>query len=184
LLNNHDQVLTPKECKISQKKYQSGKTEGGIRVLKFILHVIGWLVTIILQAAVSYLIIFLISIIFAGVDTTSRAGWLASLFIIWLGYIVGINLVGMAALRWVWRGVAPLPIQRLIGSILGALIPLLILLPVGFSVQVGDVGTHFYDLVTNNWQPILAQASLFVAIVGYYIPGTIHLPAQQTQNNQ
>ena len=57
------------------------------------------------------------------------------------------------------------------------LIPLLILLPIGFSVPVGDTGTHFYDLVTNNWQPILAQASLFIAIVGYYVPGMINLPA-------
>jgi hypothetical protein len=151
--------------------------------VKFILHVLGWLVTIILQVAVSYLIIFLFSILFAGADTTSRAGWLASLFIIWLGYIIGINLVGIPALRWVWKGVRLLPAQRLIGTAIGALIPLLILIPIGFSVPVGDTGTQFYDLVTNNWQPVLAEASVFIGIVGFYVPGMINLPASHPEGS-
>jgi hypothetical protein len=152
--------------------------------VKFILHILGWLVTIVLQVAISYLIIFLFSILFAGADTTSRAGWLASLFIIWLGYIIGINLVGIPALRWVWKGVRLLPAQRLIGTATGALIPLLIILPIGFSVPVGDTGTQFYDLVTNNWQPVLAEASVFIGIVGFYIPGMINLPASQPEGSK
>ncbi len=151
---------------------------------KFILHLFGWLVTIIFQVAFSYLIIILFTIIFSGVDTTSRIGWLASLSVIWLGYVIGINLVGILALRWVWNGVRPLPTQRLIGTATGALIPLLILLPIGFSVPVGDTGTHFYDLVTNNWQPILAQASLFIGIVGYYVPGMINIPASLPESSK
>jgi hypothetical protein len=152
-------------------------------VLKFILHLLGWLITVILQVAVSYLIIFLFSILFAGVDTTSRSGWLASLLVVWSGYILGINLVGFAALRWAWRNVRPLTTQRLIGTAVGALIPLLILIPIGFSVPVGDTGSQFYDLVTNNWQPILAQASLFIGIVGYYVPGMINLPGSLPESN-
>jgi len=139
-------------------------------VIKFVQHLVGWLVTIILQIAVSFLIIFLFSVLFAGVDTTSRAGWLALLFVIWLSYVIGINLVGIAALRWVWKGVKVLVTPRLIGTMVGALIPLLILLPIGYSIPVGDQGTRFYDLVTNNWQPILTQAALFTAILGYYLP--------------
>jgi hypothetical protein len=153
-------------------------------VIRFILRLLGWLVTIILQVVISYLVIFLFSIIFAGVDTTSRIGWLASLFVIWLSYVIGINLVGMAALSWVWKGVRTLTLQRLIGTSVGALIPLLILLPIGFSVPVGDSGTRFYDLVTNNWQPILAQASLFIAILGYYLPGMINVQAHKLESNQ
>jgi hypothetical protein len=140
-------------------------------VVKFILHILAWLVTIIFQIVASYLIIFLFSVILSGVDTTSRIGWLASLFVIWLGYVIGINLIGQISLRWVWRGIRVLPVQRLLGTAIGALIPLLILLPIGFSVPVGDTGTRFYDLVTNNWQPILAQGSLFAAILGFFVPG-------------
>jgi hypothetical protein len=155
-----------------------------MRLLKFILRLFGWLVTIILQIAFSYLIILLVSVIFSGVDPSSRAGWLASLLVIWLGYVLGINLVGMVALRWVWKGIRFLPTQRLIGSSIGALIPLLILLPIGFSVPVGDAGTRFYDLVTNYWQLILANASLLIGIVGYYVPGMINLPSGQTPVSQ
>lgn len=155
-----------------------------MNILKFILRLFGWLLTIILQVAISYLIIFLFSVIFAGVDTTSRLGWLASLFVIWLGYVIGINLVGLVILRWLWKNVRPLPTLRLIGTAVGALIPLLILLPIGFSVPVGDTGTQFYDLVTNNWQPILAQASLFLAIVGYYLPGMLSPQTRQPQSSQ
>ncbi len=140
-------------------------------VLRFILHVIGWLLTIIFQIVASFLIIFVLSVIFSGVDTTSRAGWLASLSTIWIGYVIGINLLGQIALRWVWKGVRVLAIPRLIGTAIGALIPLLVLLPIGFAIPVGDTGTRFYDVITNNWQPILAQASLFAAILGYFIPG-------------
>lgn len=150
-------------------------------VIKFILHLIGWLVTIILQIAASFLIIFLFSVIFAGVDTTSRAGWLALLIVIWLGYVIGINLVGFAALRWVWKGVRVLMTQRLIGTMVGALIPLLILLPIGYSVPMGEEGTRFYDLVTNNWQPILAQAALFTAIVGYYVPSILRVKTESVK---
>ena len=142
-------------------------------VIKFILRLFGWLVTIIFQVAASFLIIFLFSVIFAGVDTYSRMGWLFLLFMIWLGYVVGINLVGQAALRWVWKGSMLLVRQRLIGTAIGAFIPLLILLLIGFSVPLGDEGMQFYDLVTNNWQPVLAQASLFAGIIGFYVPGLL-----------
>ena len=150
-------------------------------VIKFILHLIGWLVTIILQIAVSFLIIFLCSVIFAGVDTTSRAGWIALLIVIWLGYVIGINLIGIAALSWVWNGVRVLMPQRLISTMVGALLPLLILLPIGYSVPVGDQGTRFYDLVTNNWQPILAQAALFTAILGYYLPSLLRVKSESVK---
>jgi len=144
-------------------------------VIKFILRLVGWLLTIILQIAAAFLIIFLFSVIFAGADTQSRLGWLALIFVIWVSYVIGINLVGQAALRWVWQGVWLLTRQRLVGTALGAFIPLLILLPIGYSVPVGDEGTRFYNLVSNNWQPILAQASLFAAIVGFYVPGILKI---------
>jgi glucan phosphoethanolaminetransferase (alkaline phosphatase superfamily) len=164
-------VFGEKSVKYLKAKVNRFNLEGQVGVIKFILHLFGWLATIIFQIVASYLIIFLFSIIFSGVDTTSRLGWVASLLIVWLGYLIGINLIGQIALRWVWRGIRVLSAQRLLGTAIGAFIPLLILLPIGYSVPVGNTGTRFYDLVTNNWQPILAQASLFAAILGYYIPG-------------
>lgn len=142
-------------------------------VSKFFLNIIGWLITILFQIVASFIIIFLFSVIFSGVDSISRLSWLVTLFGIWIGYVIGINLVGQIALRWVWKGIRVLTSQRLLGTAIGAIIPLLILLPIGFSVPVGDADTRFYNLVTNNWQPILAQASLFAAILGYFVPGMI-----------
>ena len=147
--------------------------------IKFILRLVGWLVTIILQIAISIFFILLFSVVFAGVDTTSRTGWLFLLFFIWLGYVIGVNLVGYAALRWVWKNIRLLTIQRLVGTMVGALIPLLILLAIGYSIPVGDAGTPFADLVTNNWQPVLAQVSLFATILGYYIPGVLMIKNAQ-----
>lgn len=144
-----------------------------MEVINFILRMLGWLVTTILQIAASFLIIFLFSVLFAGVDTMSRLGWLTALLFIWLGYVIGINLVGYASLRFFWKDINLIPVQRLVGTMIGALVPLLILIPIGYSVPVGDSGTRFYDLVTNNWQPILSQAALFTAILGFYIPGVI-----------
>jgi hypothetical protein len=146
-----------------------------IGVIKFALHMFGWLVTIIFQIVASYLIIFLFSVIFPRFDIASRTGWLTSLFGIWLGYVIGINLLGQIALRWVWSEVHVLSVQRLFGTAIGALIPLIIVLPIGFSIPMGGAGTRFYDLVANRWQPILAQVSLFTAILGFYFPGLLKI---------
>ena len=144
-----------------------------MKAINFILRLLGWMVTIILQIAVSFLIIFLFSVIFSGVGSISRLDWLGLLFYIWLGYVIGINLVGYASLRWAWKLPNLLPTLRLLGSMIGALIPLLILLPIGYSVPVGDSGSRFSDLVSNNWQPILTQVSLFASLVGYHVPGVL-----------
>jgi hypothetical protein len=141
-----------------------------MNVVKFILRLIGWLITILLQIVASFAVILLFSILFSGIDSISRSGWLFLLFGIWLGYVVGINLVGQAALRWFWKDFHLLTVQRLVSSMVGAVLPLLVLIGIGLGVPVGDVGTDFYDIVTSHWQPILAQASLFTAIVGYYLP--------------
>ncbi len=149
--------------------------------LRIIQHVFAWLLTIIFQVVGAYLIVFVLSIIFAGLDTTSRSGWLLLLLIVWLGYVLGINLVGQVALRRVWKGVRVLSVQRLAGSMIGAILPLLVLLPIGFSVPIGVEGSRFYDLVTNTWQPILAQAAVLAAIVGYYLPGMLIKKTEQSK---
>jgi hypothetical protein len=81
--------------------------------------------------------------------------------------------VGQAALRWIWKSDKLLVSQRLIGTAVGAIIPLLILIPIGFSVPMGGESTQYYDLVTNNWQPVMAQASVFAGIIGFYLPGLL-----------
>ncbi len=149
-------------------------------IVKFVLRILGWIVIVIFQIAVSLFVIFLFTVVLAGVDTTSRPGWLALLFFIWLGYVIGVNLVGDIYFHWLQKTFPLLPSQRLIGTMLGALIPLIILLPIGYSVPVGDAGSSFATLVTNGWQPILVQASLFTAILGYYLPGVIPPKKPQT----
>jgi hypothetical protein len=147
-------------------------------VLKFILRVIGWMVTIIVQVAASNIVVFIFSLLFGWMEIKTLLGWLTLLFAVWLGYVIGVNLAGQAALRLVWRDVSPLTRQRLIGSAVGALVPLLLLLVIGYSVSIGTQGSNFYDLVTNNWQPILAQVSMFAAVLGFYIPGIMKISTE------
>jgi len=152
-------------------------------VLKFILRVIGWLVTIIIQVAASNIVVFIFSLLFGWMEIKTLLGWLTLLFAVWLGYVIGINLAGQAALRLVWRNVRPLTRQRLIGSAVGALVPILVLVVIGFSFFHGTQGSNFYDQVTNNWQPILAQTSLFTAIVGFYFPGILKNSTETTMGD-
>ncbi len=143
-----------------------------MKVLLSFFRIIGWLITITVQIIASYLAILLIDSIFSGLGNITRASWLVSLFVDWLGFVIGVNLVGYIALRWIWKVKVAFR-QRLIISMVGAIIPLAILLPIGYSLPVGDAGSSFADLVTNTWQPILVQASLFAAIVGYFIPSVL-----------
>jgi hypothetical protein len=147
-------------------------------VLKFILRVIGWMVTIIVQVAASNIVVFIFSLLFGWMEIKTLLGWLTLLFAVWLGYVIGVNLAGQAALRLVWKDVSPLTRQRLIGSAVGALVPLLLLLVIGYSVSIGTQSSNFYDLVTNNWQPILAQVSMFAAVLGFYIPGIMKISTE------
>jgi hypothetical protein len=135
-------------------------------------------VTIIVQVAASNIVVFIFSLLFGWMEIKTLLGWLTLLFAVWLGYVIGVNLAGQAALRLVWRDVRPLTRQRLIGSALGALVPLLLLLVIGYSVSIGTQGSNFYDLVTNNWQPILAQVSMFAAVLGFYIPGIMKISTE------
>jgi hypothetical protein len=119
----------------------------------------------------------------------SRYRWYGQRIPLWMAGTVVRNLAelsgwdqpgGQAAFRWVWKDTNPLTWQRLIGTAIGAVVPLIILLLIGVGVPVGSAGTRFYDLEKNNWQPILTQASLFTAIVGFYIPGVLYIDPKST----
>jgi hypothetical protein len=147
-----------------------------MQVFKFVLRVLDWVAVAILQIIASYFVIFLFSIFFAGVDRTTRSGWLESLIGIWASFVIGVSLVGLLNLYWFRKEMALLPWKRVLTTAIGALIPLLILLPIGYSVPVGDTGSSFYELITVHWQPILVQASIFAAIVGFYVPSLFTPP--------
>ena len=127
---------------------------------------LGWLLTIILQAAASVLLIIGISSLVATLRLDTRYGLFVD-FMLWVGHVLGINLVGWLAFRWVWKDIQPKTRQRLIGSGIGALIGWLLLLFIGDLVPVEAVGTPTYHLLTY----VILLVLVLGGLVGYYLPG-------------
>jgi hypothetical protein len=147
--------------------------EVSMAVIKSILRLLGWLLTMIAQVIASNITVFIFSLLFGWMVIDTHLEWFVLLFIVWFAYVLGVNLAGQAALRLTWKSVRPLTRERIIGSAIGAMIPLLALFLLGLTVPFGNTGSEFYDLVTDNWQPILAQASMFATVLGFYIPALI-----------
>ncbi len=126
----------------------------------------GWLLTILLQAAAAVGLVIGMSSLVAALRLDTRYGLFVD-FLLWLGHVLGINLVGWLAFRWIWKDIQPKTRQRLIGSGIGALIGWLLLLFIGDLVPVESVGTSTYHLLTY----VILLVLVLGGLVGYYLPG-------------
>ena len=133
---------------------------------KRVRYLFGWLLTILLQAAAAVLLIIAISSLVAALRLDTRYILFVD-FLLWLSHVLGINLVGWLAFRWVWKDIQPKTRQRLIGSGIGALIGWLLLLFIGDLVPVEAVGTPTYHLLTY----VILLVLVLGGLVGYYLPG-------------
>jgi len=136
-----------------------------------LLTIIGWALTIILQGTLALVMVFVISLFFPGLDITTRGGWISSLIAIWLGFTLGIFAGGWFQVRR-RESTTRLYSTRLGWTALAVLLPLAILVGIGLRYDPSD-GSAFRDFILNNWEPRLSQLSLWLGIIGYYLPDWI-----------
>jgi len=140
-------------------------------MLKRLVHLGRWVVTVLAQAVAGGVVVFLLAA-FLWVEKISTLGqFLLLVFSIWLGFVIGVYGAGIAALSL--RRAADLEARaRFISTAGVALIPFLALFAIGARVDPGNQ-PEFQNVVMDMWQPLLAQLGMLFAIVGFYIPGWV-----------
>ena len=129
-----------------------------------------WLVTVSLQVMAAYLVVFVISILWglSKVNAITQVGWIFIIALVWLGFSLGIGMVGWLRLR---KSQSPVSlIQRLVASALAGLMPVAILLVMGLQLDFSDQ-LQFEAIITKHYQPRLLDVSLLLGILGFYLPG-------------
>lgn len=141
---------------------------------KKILRIVGWIFTILNQAVMGYLTIFLFSVMGSTLltpDNTSWGGWLINLLLVWLGFGIGVYSVGALSLNLGWSGSPKKYRARLIGTAIGGLIPILVLIGIRMVIAPNGTESQFKDVIANQWQPRLTSSSLVTGLVGFFLPG-------------
>lgn len=139
---------------------------------KFLWKLIAWIFTVFLQAISAFILIFVLSIIFANANVANRTGWLATLAGVAAGYTTGIwaSGIGLLHIRKT-QSTAPI-VLRLFFTAAGTLLPLLIIVIIGWSGYTpARMDTAAQQRIINFWQPLLAQVALATGLIGFYLPG-------------
>lgn len=117
-----------------------------------------WPGIVLLQYIMSQVVTFIFSLIFPITDTfiTTRPG--VFIFILGICFTIGIFLTGWVAIHWRWLKIKPVWIPRLVGTLIGAFVPLILALILYHPIEPGN---PFFFI------------SIFAAIIGFYIPGLL-----------
>lgn len=143
-----------------------------------ILNFLGWAFIALLQVIVSYTSIFLLSTLFADLDTYKRGDWILILAGIWLSFTLGIYFVGWLYLVIRRSDRSKRGIVRLAGVALGVMIPLIILVVISLAFDFGNV-ERTKSVLFDNWQPKLWDLSLILGLLGFHLSGWFRLKSNR-----
>jgi len=145
-------------------------------VRKKILRIAGWIFTILNQAVMGYVTIFLFSVLGSTLfspDITSWGGWITILLFVWLGFVIGVYSVGALSLNLGWSGSPKKYRQRLFFTLMGGVIPILVLIGIRLAIAPNGTESQYKEVIANLWQPRLTSSSLVTGLLGFYLPGWI-----------
>ena len=143
-------------------------------VRKKILRIAGWIFTILNQAVMGYVTIFLFSVLGSTLfspDITSWGGWITILLFVWLGFVIGVYSVGALSLNLGWSGSPKKYRQRLFFTLMGGAIPILVLIGIRLAIAPNGTENQYKEVIANLWQPRLTSSSLVTGLLGFYLPG-------------
>ena len=125
---------------------------------KRVLRVVAWAGVALLQAIMTQAVTFVASLFFPGTETIPADRRTAFTLGIGLTFTVGIYLAGWMALHVRWLAGAPRYLARLVGTVIGVLLPFAVGALAGVPLEPGSP---------------LFLASIVAGIVGYHLPGWI-----------
>jgi hypothetical protein len=113
---------------------------------------------VLLQLIMTQLVTFLVSLLIPGIEAFQKAYPVFFAIIVGATFSVGIYLAGWLALKWRWLKLEPKYTARLLGTLLGVYLPLIIALILYPSIEAGN--------------PFLG-ISMIAGILGFYVAGWV-----------
>lgn len=139
-----------------------------------------WLGMVAAQWFGANLCVFILSLFLYTDRPATWTRFMVNVAFIGVGFLIGIYGAGMLILRRL-RGVELLPRARFFSTQAGCLLPLLALAIYSWSIYHARPA-EFQTLIVEDWQVRLAQTALWLAILGFHLPGWLkHRPVSMKQ---
>ena len=125
---------------------------------KKILHFFIWLGVVFIQLVMTQVVTFLLSLLVPGMEKFPQTH--PALFVVILGitFSMGVFLGGWLAMKWKWLKVKSNYLARLVATLIGAYLPLIIALILYRTLEPGN---PFFFI------------SMLTSILGFHIPGWV-----------
>jgi len=125
---------------------------------KKILHFFIWLGVVFIQLVMTQVVTFLLSLLVPGMENFPQTH--PALFVVILGitFSMGVFLGGWLAMKWQWLKVKSNYLARLVATLIGAYLPLIIALILYRTLEPGN---PFFSI------------SMLTSILGFHIPGWV-----------
>ena len=128
--------------------------DSGKKILRFL----TWLGVALLQLIMTQVVTFLISLLVPGMENFPQTH--PALFVVVLGvtFSTGVFLTGWLALKLRWLAAKPIYPARLVATLIGAYLPLIVALILYHPLEPGN---PFFFI------------SMLTSVLGFYVPGWI-----------
>ena len=126
---------------------------------KKMLHLLIWLGVALLQIIMTQVVTFLLSLLLPGMENFPQTH--PALFVVILGltFSTGVFLTGWLALKLRWLSTPPKYPARLVATLIGAYLPLILALILYHALEPGN---PFFSI------------SILASVLGFHVPGWIH----------
>jgi hypothetical protein len=151
------------------------------RFMKKFWNIFGWMISIILQILISFLLLELLKLFFYPDSVRTTGEFLSIPLAIWVSFFVGIFGIGMLSL--LVRKVTPLnPGLRLLSTAVMIIIPLSILVFLGLTVGIENQ-KDFEEIVLGRMVTYYTQLTVVFSLLGFYIPTWFKVLQPKTKKN-
>jgi hypothetical protein len=131
-------------------------------------RIFGWAVTIAAQILLSFVLVELFKMWIVPVSIKTLDAFLILASTIWFSFLVGVFGIGVLSL--VIRKMQPYhTLIRLFGTLIMALIPVVILVFLGLSVGLENE-IDFQEIVLARMVPYYTQLNIVFSLLGFYLP--------------
>jgi hypothetical protein len=138
-------------------------------MLKILKSLLTWLGIVVAQWFGANLCVFILSLFLYTDQPATWSRFMINVAFMGVGFLIGIYWAGMLILRRL-RVAELLPRARFFTTLAGCLLPLLALAIYSWSVYHARP-VEFQTLIVEDWQVRLAQTALWLAILGFHLPG-------------
>lgn len=153
-------VSIPRRCLVENqafKRFQYQKEVIVVTGMK-IIRLLTWLGIALLQLIMTQLVTFLLSLLVPGMENFPQTHSVLFVVILGVTFSTGVFLAGWLALKLRWLAVKPKYPARLVATLIGACLPLIVALILYHSLEPGN---PFFFI------------SMLTSVLGFHVPGWI-----------